>query len=698
MRESRRADAEALTAQVRELAAASRAAASTDPELAVLLALRATELSRSSAEEPAREAVEALHGAVIASRIDKVVPGLGGSVAWSPDGDLFVTEGPEDSGLVDLRDPETGESVRSFVGHDIDINDVAFSPSGLLATTGDDGALRVWDPQDGSMVFEVETVGDGEVWGPSFSADSSRLSASWLGDEEQTVRVVDVATGDVAAEFDEPGVPRPTSMSPDGQRVAVGTLFPVSARVVDAGTGDFVHALPGHDGPVTDLQYSPDGRWLATASADGTVHVRDAETGETVHTLTDFGSEVFGLAWAPDSRRLAAGGLDGEIRVVDVTESDVSTAFVLAGASIAGGVYALAFSPDGTQLASGDWTSTATTLWDVGPAGDAEVVNLPSITTLGDATYLADGTLATTTGERSVTVWDTADGSDLLRLESEDTWADEMRGIAVSPDSTLLAAGETADDARVWDLRDGSEVFAKTPGGGVSTPAFSPDGALIALAGGTGTLNLYGRDGSLAAQLLADEGFRLADPAFSPDGTTLAAAQIPADREIPDHRLVLWDWRDDTTRAWEVGTGTGPAFSPDGTQLALRDAAGPAQVWDVEAGELLRTLEGHTAGVEDVAYSPDGRLIGTASFDGTARLWDSATGEPVLRLPRLAGEVSSVDFSPDGRQLATHSLAEGQVRVWTLDLDELVDIAEENVTRTLTPAECQDYLPTLSCP
>ncbi|MGB9374314.1 MAG: BTAD domain-containing putative transcriptional regulator, partial [Jiangellales bacterium] len=177
VREGQRADTQAHVAQVRELAAAARAVTATDPELAILLARQATELSQAATGKPARAAVEALHAAVIASRVDRVVANVGGTVAWSPNGDIFVTEGPEETGLIDLRDPDTGQSVRSFVGHDIDINDVAFSPSGLLATAGDDGALRVWDPDDGRLVSQYQ--GRGQVWGPAFSPDSTRVSASW---------------------------------------------------------------------------------------------------------------------------------------------------------------------------------------------------------------------------------------------------------------------------------------------------------------------------------------------------------------------------------------------------------------------------------------------------------------------------------------------------------------------------------------
>ena len=105
---------------------------SIDPELSILLAIEAVRTTRSSDGTVLPEAEEALHRAVVASRLELEVPGAGGALAWSPTG-VFVTEGPEGSGMIDIRDGESGESVLSFQGHDGDINDVAFSSRRLEA-------------------------------------------------------------------------------------------------------------------------------------------------------------------------------------------------------------------------------------------------------------------------------------------------------------------------------------------------------------------------------------------------------------------------------------------------------------------------------------------------------------------------------------------------------------------------------------
>jgi len=97
-----------------------------------------------------------------------------------------------------------------------------------------------------------------------------------------------------------------------------------------------------------------------------------------------------------------------------------------------------------------------------------------------------------------------------------------------------------------------------------------------------------------------------------------------------------------------------------------------------------------------MVFGPDGSRLATATEDGTVRVWDPESGEELVVLRGHDAVVGSVAFSPDGARLASVA-ADGLVRVWTLDVDELVEIAQRELTRTLTDAECQQYLHTERC-
>jgi WD40 repeat protein len=144
----------------------------------------------------------------------------------------------------------------------------------------------------------------------------------------------------------------------------------------------------------------------------------------------------------------------------------------------------------------------------------------------------------------------------------------------------------------------------------------------------------------------------------------------------------------------------GLAFDPSGTRLATSNIeAGVAEIWDVASGKKLVTLAGHSGQVNDVAWDPDPDRdrIATASSDTTVRLWNATTGVPELVLHGHTNPVWHVRFSADGSRLASASL-DGSVRVWALDLDDLIEIATNEVTRTLTDAECRQFLHTTRCP
>jgi WD40 repeat protein len=125
-----------------------------------------------------------------------------------------------------------------------------------------------------------------------------------------------------------------------------------------------------------------------------------------------------------------------------------------------------------------------------------------------------------------------------------------------------------------------------------------------------------------------------------------------------------------TLSAQNSGPGLTVAFSPDGRRLVTGGEGNTVKIWDVETGQVLQTLRGHSGDVYTVAFSPDGRWVASGGEDSTVKVWDSHTGTLVRSFRGHIGLVSSVAFSPDGRRLFSGS-RDKTVKVW--DVSQLSD-------------------------
>jgi len=126
------------------------------------------------------------------------------------------------------------------------------------------------------------------------------------------------------------------------------------------------------------------------------------------------------------------------------------------------------------------------------------------------------------------------------------------------------------------------------------------------------------------------------------------------------------------------------------------------RVWNATSGENLINLTGHNASVIAVAFSPDGSLLVTGSHDATARIWDLLEGttndQEYLTLTGHNGYIDSIFFSPDGKLVAIGSFQDETVRVYMLNDMDVVMLAQQRLTRSLTLDECQKYLHLENCP
>jgi WD40 repeat protein len=210
------------------------------------------------------------------------------------------------------------------------------------------------------------------------------------------------------------------------------------------------------------------------------------------------------------------------------------------------------------------------------------------------------------------------------------------------------------------------------------------------------------RSGAQVARIVEAAGQRVESIGFSPDGRLLATTRVGIDRFDPEEmKTMIWDWnRGDVVR--ELGTFSDLlAFDPTGSRIATaRAVEGTADVWDAQTGARMATLVA-PAEIGDIAYSPDGKVVATGHADGTVRLWDPATGAERLVLGGDGvGRIAYVVFGADGSTLASLG-DDGVVRVWALDLDELVAIANDRLARTsraFSDAECLKYLHLDRCP
>ena len=700
--QQRKAQAQERNATARELASASVANLEVDPERSILLAIEAIDVTRAADGTVLPEAEEALHRAVIASRLVLTQADLGGTIDWSPEG-VFVTEGPENTGTIDLRDDTTGESVRSWIGHEnSDVNDVQFSPDGsLLATAGDDGLLKVWDPETGEEIARVS--GTTGAVGQSFDADGRLVAAAWP--EDDVVRVAEAVTGRVVRTFH--GLDAfvfDTALSPDGSQVAVASAYTDIASVFDVRTGDLVLELP-RQVSVNSVAWSPDGRWIATGAVDSSVRVWDAATGTLEERLLGHTGVVSTVDWSPDSRRIVSGGSDGTARVWQLElhptqgtlEVEGRQVYLLAAQQSQSGLFA-AFSPDGQRVLTGDVGIGGVKIWDLSIEGDAEVVNVrtdeqPPV----DVAYLPDGQIVASYDHGSAAIWD-VDGDATKPVTTLGPAAGSdlpVFMVAASPDGELVTMARNASPVvSVWNADEGTLAFEYDVHDDVVTSFdWSADGRYLAVGAYGGSLQVLDADGHRVFVGHEPDAHAVQAVAFSPDGRTVAASTFNREDPATNH-VSIWDW--ETGRIVRELDSVGVSsmdYDGSGDRLALGFFDGTVQIRDASTGDIERSFDAGSVTVMDIVFSPDGTMLATGGEDATIRLFDThaETGAQQLVLRGHGFLVSGLDFSPDGKQLVS-AAPDGVVRVWALDLDELIATAETELTRGLTDDECRQYL------
>jgi WD40 repeat protein/serine/threonine protein kinase len=595
-------------------------------------------------------------------------------VAFSPDGQYLATSTKD--GFIRLCRAKTDRELSQWRAHDENITCVQFSPdSRYLASGSWDATVKVWDVQkvlQGEMNeprLHLKHTAGTRVWSVDFrSGDGKRLVSAGGRPEDQTgfVKVWDFSTGQEVFHLDDIDTAvYCVQFSPDGRRLATAG-FNSAVKVWDAQTGR-QQLILGNQG-YTDVAFSPDGRRLAAVGGlfavrpDREVEVWDVETGQKIHSLHGHVGALRCVTFSPDGRRLASAGLDQSIKLWDVATGQE----VLTLRGHIDNVFCVAFSPDGHQLASAS-TDKTVRIWDATPA---ETEPGPEYRTLrghdGAVTDVAfhptDGQFLASAGtDGMVRLWDFRSGHKLGAL-AESPSAYRLR-VAYSPDGQQLAVvsgRREQEEIRVWDVAAAKVICTfKNHTRGDLCVTFSPDGRNVATAGFDFTVRVWDATTGKEVQTLQNHEWPIHGVAFSPDGRYIASCSA-------DSTVRIWDWKiDQESRVLEprhTARVANVAFSRDGKCVASAGWDRTVKIWDTATWQLVHDVHDSSgAAAQCVAFGPDQRLA-WGSTDGTIKVWDGpGTETQVLR--GHTSWVQAVAFSPDGQWIASASL-DGTAKVW----------------------------------